>query len=120
MRSARFAFTCASEVGNVGNANRPINANQNDDEDENKLPSELGIHAGWLTLLRFRLKSRNGAAGNLHFHLLGDAQLDGVIFEAHDRAINSAVGDDFIAVLQIRQHFVTFFWRRCAGMIIKK
>ena len=73
--------------------------------DENKLPLELGIHAGCLTLFRFGLKSRDGVARDLDFHLLGDAQLDRVVFKADDRAVDSAVGDDLVAIFQSSSAF---------------
>src|SRR5271156_860070 len=109
MRSARLAFTCVTEVGKRRQSQKSIQANQNYDEYENELPSDLGIHAGCLTLLRwFYLHSRDRVAGHFHLHLLGDAQLHRVAFKANNRAIDSAVGDDFISVLQSPQHFVHF------------
>ncbi len=72
--------------------------------DENKLPLELGIHAGSLTLFLFGLKSRDGISRNFDFQLFGDSQLDGVILKPDDRSIDAAVGDDFVAILQIFQH----------------
>ena len=51
------------------------------------------------------MQARNSGARYFDFHLLGNAQLDGVVFEPHDRAVNPAVGDDFVASLQITKHF---------------
>ena len=70
--------------GRRGKFRHPDNAedaNQNDDGYENKLPPEIGTHAGWLSLLRrFRLQACNSGARYFDFHLFGNAQLDGVIF----------------------------------------
>ena len=104
-----------SERGKRRNADHAVKTNENYEQDENKLPLELGIHAGWLTLLRFGLKSRDGVARNLDFHLLGDAQLHGVIFKADDRAIDAAVGDHLVAILQILQHFGDFLLAALSG-----
>ena len=82
------------------------NANQNHDRDENELPLELGTHAGWLALLRwFGLQTCDCGARYFNLHLLGNPQLDGIVFEPHDRPVNPPICDHFVASLQITKHF---------------
>src|SRR6202040_781429 len=87
---------------------QPENTNEDYKQDEDKLPLELGIHAGSLTLFRIGLKARDGISRNFDFQLLGDAQLNSVIVKPDDGPIDAAVGDDLVAVLQILQHLGDF------------
>src|SRR4029077_9772747 len=92
------------ERGREWNADQPKNTNENYKQDENKLPLELGIHAGSLTLFRIGLKARDSISRNFYFQLVGDAQLQRVILKPDDRSIDAAIGDDLVGVLQIFQH----------------
>src|ERR1700722_3889253 len=65
---------------------------------EHKLPLKLGTHAGWLALLvLFGLKSRDSIPRDLDLQLFGNSQLDRVILEPGNRAVNPPVGDHLIA-----------------------
>ena len=55
---------------------------KDDDGDKNEFPLELRTHVTGLTLFLFGLKSGDGAARHLDLHLLGDAELHGIGFEA--------------------------------------
>src|SRR5260370_4692822 len=55
-----------------------------------------GPHALCGTLLGFH--RCDGRACDLDFHLVGDANLHGVIFHAYSRAVNPASGDDLFTV----------------------
>ncbi len=74
----------------------------------------------YLTLFLFGLESRNSAARHLDLYLLGDAELHGIGSRPDDRAIDSAVGNHLSPVFNSFSISATFFWRRCAGMIIRK
>jgi hypothetical protein len=85
------------------------NAEKQDNQDEHELPLKLRTHAGSLAFLGLGLESGDGAARDLDLHLVGDAQLHGIVLEPNDRAVNAAVGDHFVAVLQIPKHFGDLF-----------
>src|SRR5579863_3323563 len=88
----------------TGHPDDTENAKKNDKDNKDELPFELRIHASRLILLRFGLESRDGAARDLDLDLFCDAQLDRVVFEPHDGAIDAAVRDYLIARFQFIEH----------------
>src|ERR1700690_815621 len=90
-------------------SNHAKKANEDNDKDQDKFPLDLRAHAGLLALLLFELESSDGIARYLDFHLFGDAQLDGVVFEANNSAIDAAIRNNLIAILQISEHLRDLF-----------
>src|ERR1700685_4168301 len=59
-------------------------------------------------LLTIWLQAGHRGTQDLYLHLIGDAKLDGIALETHDRAEQSPGGDYFIAIFQGVDHFLGF------------
>src|SRR5277367_2542497 len=75
--------------GKLRQGNYSRDAKHDHDGDENKLPLQLGTHAGLLTLFLFDLHTRDGVARDLDFYLLGNPQLNSIVLKADNRAIEA-------------------------------
>src|SRR5690242_12815766 len=83
--------------------------------DEAELIFELVTYSRHLALLLFRLKPADCTTSEFHFHLLGDAQLHGVVLQRHNGAVKAAVRDYLIPDFQTLQHFIHALALRVRG-----
>src|SRR5205807_10136517 len=102
-------------------AEKEIDTEQNDGEDEKRFPLQIGIHGqkvrrvvrrrvGLFCIFRcLHLSNRRTCDANFNLRFAGDFQNDRIAIDTVDGAIDATVGDDFIAGFEVRQHRLHFF-----------
>ncbi len=101
-------------------ADEEIDTEQNDGEDEQRFPLQIGIHGqkvkrvigrrvGLFCIFRcLHLSNRRTRDADFDLRFAGDFQNDGIPIDPVNSAVDAAVGDDFIAGLESAEHFLRF------------
>ena len=97
-------------------AKKKIDTEQNDGQDEQRFPLQIGIHgqkikhtvqrrAGLFCIFRcLHLSNRRARDADFYLRFAGNFQNDGITIETVDSAVDAATGDHFVTSLQRCEH----------------